>query len=313
MELHKNQELFQDLCVLTSDYIGIPYQAVKRDYFIVNILEKLVNSEYREQCVFKGGTSLSKAYPNSINRFSEDIDLTYVPNEELSARQYDRNLKRIETIMSEGMNIEKIANERSDYNKSSYIWFSNEREDTSIKLEIGSTVRPDPFSKRKVKTYIQEYLESIERNDIIEQNQMCVVNVNVLNIERTFIDKIMSIKRHAICGTLGKKVRHIYDVAVLYTHPTIKTFLENKNDLKKLFKMTKETDAFYFEKRNMISIYNPLEKYDFNKWKKYLDSNIKNRYETLHLDLLYTDKKQNFDYALQVLEKINNLFIEIDE
>lgn len=313
MELHKNQELFQDLCVLTSDYIGIPYQAVKRDYFIVNILEKLVNSEYREQCVFKGGTSLSKAYPNSINRFSEDIDLTYVPNEELSARQYDRNLKRIETIMSEGMNIEKIANERSDYNKSSYIWFSNEREDTSIKLEIGSTVRPDPFSKRKVKTYIQEYLESIERNDIIEQNQMCVVNVNVLNIERTFIDKIMSIKRHAICGTLCKKVRHIYDVAVLYTHPTIKTFLENKNDLKKLIKMTKETDAFYFEKRNMISIYNPLEKYDFNKWKKYLDSNIKNRYETLHLDLLYTDKKQNFDYALQVLEKINNLFIEIDE
>lgn len=198
MELHKNQELFQDLCVLTSDYIGIPYQAVKRDYFIVNILEKLVNSEYREQCVFKGGTSLSKAYPNSINRFSEDIDLTYVPNEELSARQYDRNLKRIETIMSEGMNIEKIANERSDYNKSSYIWFSNEREDTSIKLEIGSTVRPDPFSKRKVKTYIQEYLESIERNDIIEQNQMCVVNVNVLNIERTFIDKIMSIVKPQI-------------------------------------------------------------------------------------------------------------------
>ena len=62
MELHKNQELFQDLCVLTSDFIGIPYQAVKRDYFIVSILEKLVNSEYREQCVFKGGTSLSKAY-----------------------------------------------------------------------------------------------------------------------------------------------------------------------------------------------------------------------------------------------------------
>ena len=313
MELHKNQELFQDLCVLTSDFIGIPYQAVKRDYFIVNILEKLVSSEYREQCVFKGGTSLSKAYPNSINRFSEDIDLTYVPNKEISARQYDKDLKRIETIMSEGMNIEKIANERSDYNKSSYIWFSNEREDTSIKLEIGSTVRPDPFSKRKVKTYIQEYLESIERNDIIEQNQMCVVNVNVLNIERTFIDKIMSIKRHAMCGTLDKKVRHIYDVVALYTHPTIKIFLENKNDLKKLIKITKETDAFYFEKRNMISVCNPLEKYDFNKWKKYLDSNIKNRYETLHLDLLYTDKKQNFDYALQVLEKINNLFIEIDE
>ena len=55
----------------------IPESAVKRDYYIVLLLEKLGNSTYAEKCVFKGGTSLSKCYPGSIERFSEDIDLTF--------------------------------------------------------------------------------------------------------------------------------------------------------------------------------------------------------------------------------------------
>lgn len=41
-------------------------------------LQKLEQSEYADQCVFKGGTSLSKCCPGSIERFSEDIDLTFL-------------------------------------------------------------------------------------------------------------------------------------------------------------------------------------------------------------------------------------------
>ena len=42
------------------------------------MLKALADSPYAEQCVFKGGTSLSKCYPGSIDRFSEDIDLTFL-------------------------------------------------------------------------------------------------------------------------------------------------------------------------------------------------------------------------------------------
>lgn len=64
----------------------------------------------------------------------------------------------------------------------------------------------------QVKTYIQEFLESRSFMEDIARFGLETVEINTLNIERTFIDKIMSIKRHAICGTLGHKVRHIYDV-----------------------------------------------------------------------------------------------------
>ena len=44
----------------------------------------------------------------------------------------------------------------------------------------------------------------------------------------------MSVKRHAICGTIEKKVRHIYDVTRLFPLPEIQAFLNDKDELKRL-------------------------------------------------------------------------------
>ena len=108
MNLHNDKEAFHDLSVLAAENIGIPVTAVKRDYYIVMMLQKLAESQYAARCVFKGGTSLSKCYPGSIMRFSEDIDLTYIPDDSTSKKQYDKALKGIEKVMSSGANIEKI-------------------------------------------------------------------------------------------------------------------------------------------------------------------------------------------------------------
>ena len=216
MNLHKHREEFEELIAISADYIGVPADAVRRDYYIVQMMQNLQNSEYAEACVFKGGTSLSKCYPGSINRFSEDIDLTFIPVEDMNNKKYSRALKRIENTISAGFLMEKIEAERNDRNKSAYVWPENEsRETCRIKLEIGSSVRPDPFSKRSMKTYIQEYLDAKGMHNVVEEFDLQEVNVNTLDITRTFLDKVMSVKRHAICGTLPRKVRHIYDVTVL--------------------------------------------------------------------------------------------------
>ena len=129
----------------------------------------------------KGGTSLSKWYPGSINRFSEDIDLTFIPVEDMNNKKYSRALKRIENTISAGFLMEKIEAERNDRNKSAYVWPENEsRETCRIKLEIGSSVRPDPFSKRSMKTYIQEYLDAKGMHNVVEEFDLQEVNVNTL-------------------------------------------------------------------------------------------------------------------------------------
>ena len=101
MKLHEHPEDFRDLITLTAREKHIPESAIARDYYIVYMLQKLEHSEMADQCVFKGGTSLSKCYPGSIERFSEDIDLTFL-GMELSDKACSRAIKKIEEIMTEG-------------------------------------------------------------------------------------------------------------------------------------------------------------------------------------------------------------------
>ena len=93
MNLHEHREEFDELITIVAEHIGIPSDAVRRDYYIVLMMQNLQNSAYAEACVFKGGTSLSKCYPGSINRFSEDIDLTFIPVEDMNNKKYSKNLR----------------------------------------------------------------------------------------------------------------------------------------------------------------------------------------------------------------------------
>ena len=290
MNLHEHKEEFEELIAIVADYIGVPVDAVRRDYYIVQMMQNLQNSEYAEACVFKGGTSLSKCYPGSINRFSEDIDLTFIPVEDMTNKKYSKTLKRVEDTISAGFLMEKIEAERNDRNKSAFVWPENESKETCrVKLEIGSSVRPDPFSKRSMKTYIQEYLEEKGMQDVVTEFDLQEVKVNTLDITRTFLDKVMSVKRHAICGTLPRKVRHIYDVTVLLDRSDIQDFLNDTERLK------------------------PLGAYAFENWKQYFNHEIRGRYETLHEDLLYTSNRQSFEKAIQAFEFISHLFASIGE
>jgi hypothetical protein len=59
-----------------ADQSGVPPHLLEKDVWVVWALQHLFGGQHAEHLVFKGGTSLSKAY-RAIQRFSEDVDLTY--------------------------------------------------------------------------------------------------------------------------------------------------------------------------------------------------------------------------------------------
>lgn len=61
---------------VAADRSGRPAHLLEKDAWVVWALATLYGSPLGENLVFKGGTSLSKAY-GVIRRFSEDVDLTY--------------------------------------------------------------------------------------------------------------------------------------------------------------------------------------------------------------------------------------------
>lgn len=69
----KNSEkeaIFNEIATLE----GMKPFAVEKDWWVSRTLEIIFQMEISKYLVFKGGTSLSKAW-KLINRFSEDIDL----------------------------------------------------------------------------------------------------------------------------------------------------------------------------------------------------------------------------------------------
>lgn len=96
---------------------GRPAHLLEKDVWVVWALRALFEGPLGEALVFKGGTSLSKAY-KVIQRFSEDIDLTYdirrllpdlagavedpVPATRAEERRWSRDVQRLLPLWVEG-------------------------------------------------------------------------------------------------------------------------------------------------------------------------------------------------------------------
>jgi len=68
----EKKTIFQEI----SNQIGIPAYAVEKDWWVVQTLSAIFGMEVGKYLIFKGGTSLSKAW-GLIERFSEDVDLAF--------------------------------------------------------------------------------------------------------------------------------------------------------------------------------------------------------------------------------------------
>lgn len=78
MNLHLDREAFTELVTAASHELHIPSGIIEKDYYVTLALWEL--SARINGMVFKGGTSLIKCY-QILERFSEDIDISYAASE----------------------------------------------------------------------------------------------------------------------------------------------------------------------------------------------------------------------------------------
>ena len=100
MYLHEDREMFRTIVEQVAEESGKNSIVIEKDYYVTLILKLL--SEQLELCVFKGGTSLSKGF-RVINRFSEDIDITF--NEHIG----ESRRKKLKHVVLKGIFTKKIT------------------------------------------------------------------------------------------------------------------------------------------------------------------------------------------------------------
>lgn len=219
MYLHENKELFRDVISATSeDQDDRDFAIIEKDYYVTMILKLL--AEEATDCVFKGGTALSKCH-KVIDRFSEDIDISF--SNTLS--QGRRKMLKDETIagISEKLKMPIVnwnqARSRRDYN--CYIFdyqpsngFIKESLIPGVKMEIVLSSLAFPTVEMEVTSLVYDFLIK-DNAELIEEYNLQPFKIKVQGLDRTFVDKTFAICDYYLQGKTERHSRHIYDLYML--------------------------------------------------------------------------------------------------
>lgn len=224
MKLHENRQLFEQAIDATVDEFGIYPEFVEKDYWICHILQNLSRMDKDALCVWKGGTSIAKAY-GLVNRFSSDVDIALL-SEQLSQNQQKKLVAKIgheSTLgLMENENAGTIKNNRFRKTYHSYesvIKNSNGHLNflgTHVIVEINTYGNPYPYERRRVMSFITEMMQRRGLNEVSVEYDMTPFELNVLDKRRTMCEKIVSLLRFSFSDNpiegLSSKIRHFYDL-----------------------------------------------------------------------------------------------------
>ncbi len=149
-----DRDAFDDLRDITAESFNMPASAVEKDYWATQALRSLTAPMADvTKIVFKGGTSLSKAF-GLIDRFSEDVDILVLIPEDASKRGRERAFKSLANRAADELGVE-LGNEGRDsvhFNarlhyaaRASASFLSD-----GVLLEMGSTGGGYPNEQRRV-------------------------------------------------------------------------------------------------------------------------------------------------------------------
>lgn len=213
--LYHDKQMFEQMILRTSSYLGAKAEIVEKDYFVTLFLKKL--TEIMPEIVFKGGTSLSKCY-HVIQRFSEDIDLNLQadkkPSESQRKRMKSAIIQVIEELQFQLMNPEDVRSRR-EYNRYMIDYPSSVSADylkEQLIVETAIYQRAYPTRKMKADSLIYQFLTQNGFDEYVEQYDLHPFELNVQTAERTMIDKIYALADYYLLGTTAEHSRHIYDI-----------------------------------------------------------------------------------------------------
>jgi len=302
---------------------GLPVFAVEKDWWVVQVLRVVFSTDAANALLFKGGTSLSKAWA-LIDRFSEDVDLAI-----------DRKFFRVEDAPQTNKKLRKLREKSRKYITEDFLQqlktgfasvgindidiqylrtASSSADPTQIAvnypyvtehtdyllprvlLEIGSRSMMEPSEERE----IQSLVSTIFSDKDFADSQIIV---NTVLPERTFLEKVFLLHEEFQKPKEDIRVkrmsRHIYDLEKMMQAGIDKDALTNielyQDIVLHRLKMTKMKDVDY--KLHQPQTINPLPP-------DWLLEDYKKDYAVMCEEMIYGDKLswENLNSRIRTLQ-----------
>lgn len=247
-----NERERQELFVSTARRVGITEQSIEKDFWVCWTIDALFHGRREDapRLLFKGGTSLSKAF-GLINRFSEDIDITVFRHdlgepvsiedlEQLSGKkrgakldeiraacqQYLKELLRLELetllfqAVGDATDRAAVSLDDADPDGQTLLlryptaFAADAYVRSEVRIECGAKSALDPHVNTTIRPYIADDLSDLD---------LRVADVITIQPTRTFWDKVVIV--HGLRGWFdnrgelrqeGQRIsRHYYDLHVM--------------------------------------------------------------------------------------------------
>ncbi len=217
MNLHHDKEALEELIIGAANELAIPTNVIEKDYYVTITLKALF--EKVTDLVFKGGTSLTKCY-QLLDRFSEDIDLSYTAESGVPGESRKKQLKKaiVSTMEEFDFPINNLENIRSRRNYNCYranypsMYEQSDILKPELMIETYVAMLPFPTTKRMVDNYIYRFLKKINRLDLAENYNLMPFEITTQTIERTLVDKVFALCDYYLDGKTERHSRHLYDI-----------------------------------------------------------------------------------------------------
>lgn len=238
MLLHEDADAFAELIQATAEAVGLPQLYIEKDYWVTKALKHLCESKHVNDVVFKGGTSLSKAY-RLIERFSEDIDLAAFAGGMNDAPR-KRLLKSIEEIVASGLEVvedDPRVSKGSTFRKTVHRYprsiekGSFGQASPELLVEVNAFTHPEPYALKDIQSLIAETLIALGRDDLIAQYGLESFQINVLSVKRTLVEKMLGVIKDSYhsdpAARLSVRIRHLYDICLILREDEYREFVQS--------------------------------------------------------------------------------------
>ncbi len=302
----------------------MPPFAVEKDWWVVQTLSTVFNMTAADHLLFKGGTSLSKAW-QLIQRFSEDIDLAIdrsflgFPGElsknqrtklrkaagaytagpflaELQQKFIEKGIDDIQLHLVEAADSDqdpRIIEVRYPnlITPSGYM-------EPKVQIEVGCRSLWEPYSARTFGSLIDEHYAG---SDFVNP----FITIPVVNPERTFLEKVFLLheefQRPQEKVRVSRLSRHLYDVVKLAQSPFAEKALADQAlysiivEHRQKFVCIAEVNYNLHQPQTINPIPIPEK---IEEWKA--------DYKTMIEEMIYEEKPPSFDEIISDLMNLKN-------
>ena len=225
--LHESPEALARIAADIHRLTGIPAAHVEKDFWVTEVLRSVASYGERENVdvVFKGGTSLSKAF-KLIERFSEDVDILVV----LTDRSPDQTVGHMGAIIDAVTadtrlpTVQHDSLKHRDVKRAATLEFSAANSPGGIRdgvlLELGTRGGAQPMERREITSLIAEHASALD--GLLGDGVVTPFSIHVMRPVRTLIEKLMIVHHAAESADVDEQrrhARHYYDIWCLLSDP----------------------------------------------------------------------------------------------